>query len=291
MTRKRLQQAYIGIVPLNWRYRPEEKEGFLKRLREIGFGGIQISPSQAHDEDFRAQMKLVGIESAEIYVPIRCTVDGVLAGEDEETQAVIDAGKISNTQMVVFAVDGCDERDRIAGKAHIGPALTAAGFDSVADHVERWAGYAATLGMNSSFHPHAATFIETPDETRELMTRLSDRVGLCLDTGHWIVGGGDPVAAARQYGARVTHVHVKDVSAEVLAKMISGEYSTMTIAVDDYKLFVPAGTGLLKLRELFTALDESGASGWLMSEQDTAWEPSEEKSEESYRNMVQALES
>ena len=289
--RNSLHAAYIGIVPLNWRYKPEAKVDFLSRIAAIGYQGIQISPDQAHDHMFREALEQVGMTSAEIYVPIRCTVDGVRPGEDEETKKIIDAGKLSKTHMVVFAVDGSDDRDRVAGRAETGPALTDGGFASLAAHISRWARYAEELGMKSCFHPHAATYIETPSETEVLMSLLPGNVGLCLDTGHWIVGGGDPVAAALQYGPRITHVHVKDVSEEVLASMISGKHATMTIAVDDYKLFVPAGTGLLKLRDLFTALDESGASGWLMSEQDTAWEPSEEKSEESYRNMVQALES
>lgn len=289
MTRNRLHAAYIGIVPLNWRYEPGDKEQFLSRIAAIGFEGIQISPSQAQDPDFLTQLRGVGMVSAEIYVPIRCDVNGVLPGEDGETQKIIDAGKVSNTEMVVFAVDGSEDRDRVAGKAHLGPSLTENGFASLAEHIAKWARYAAEQGMRSSFHPHAATYIETPQETEALMTLLPESVGLCLDSGHWIVGGGDPVVAARHYGTRITHVHVKDVSKEVLEKMISGEYPTMTIAVDDYKLFVPAGTGLLQLEPFFTALDANGASGWLMSEQDTAWEPSEEKSKLSFSHIERAL--
>ena len=52
---------------------------------------------------------------------------------------------------------------------------------------------------------------------------------------------------------------------------------------------LPIWTGLLKVRELFIALEESGFSGWLMSEQDTAWEPTEEKSAESMANIRNAL--
>lgn len=289
MTRNRLHSAYIGIVPLNWRYVPENKRDFLSRISQIGFQGIQISPSQAHDDDFRSTLADAGMVSAEIYVPIRCTVDGVINGEDEETKKIIDAGHLSNTSMIVFAVDGSADRDRVAGKAEHGPALTTEGMQSLARHIAQWAEYASTLGIASSFHPHAATYIETPAETHTLMSLLPDTVGLCLDSGHWIVGGGDPVEAAHHYGKRITHVHVKDVSEEVLAKMISGEYPTMTIAVDDYKLFVPAGTGLLNLEAFFSALDSSGARGWLMSEQDTAWEPSEEKSVVSFSNIEKAL--
>jgi inosose dehydratase len=114
-------------------------------------------------------------------------------------------------------------------------------------------------------------------------------VGMCLDVGHWIVGGGDPIAAVRSYGSRITHVHVKDVNPEVLTKLLSGELETMNIAVKDFKLFVPAGTGLLKMPELFQALNAISYGGWLMSEQDSAWEPAEAASGISIVNMQAAL--
>ena len=45
-----------------------------------------------------------------------------------------------------------------------------------------------------AFHPHAGTFIETPAEVERLAGRLeTDLVGICLDVGHYLVGGGDPV--------------------------------------------------------------------------------------------------
>ncbi len=44
------------------------------------------------------------------------------------------------------------------------------------------------------FHPHCGGYVETPDEIDELM-RATDpaRLGLVLDTGHVIYGGGDPL--------------------------------------------------------------------------------------------------
>jgi inosose dehydratase len=114
-------------------------------------------------------------------------------------------------------------------------------------------------------------------------------VGLCLDVGHWIVGGADPIEAVDDYRNRITHVHVKDVSHEVLQKMLSGQIETMSLAVDEFKLFVPAGTGVLDLRSLFLALEKVGFTGWLMSEQDSAWEPSEAASGISIANMKAAL--
>lgn len=288
-SRVRLQNAKVGIVPLNWKYDPAQKESFLRKLSEYGFKGIQVSPEQSESEEFRGLMKKNGIEAAEIYIPIRCTVDGVINGEDRETEKILLAGAQAQVQNAVFAIDGSPDRDKSAANADAGPGYTDAGFLSVADHVKRWAVRAAELGMASSFHPHGGTYIETPRETKKLMALLPESIGLCLDVGHWLVGGGDPVAAAREYGTRVTHVHVKDVSGEVLTQMKNRELPSMGYAVDELKLFVPAGTGLLKVRELFIALDEVGFSGWLMSEQDTAWEPAEEKSAISMANIQRAL--
>ena len=288
-SRVRLRNAKVGIVPLNWKYVPVQKESFLRRISEYGFTGIQVSCEQSESEEFRGFMKKYEIEAAEIYVPIRCSIDGVLPGEDSEVEKILTSGAQSKVQNAVFAIDGSKDRDESAANADAGPGFTDAGFKSVANFVEKWAVRAHELGMASSFHPHGGTYIETPRETKILMSLLSEKVSLCLDVGHWLVGGGDPVAAAREYGKRVTHVHVKDVSGEVLQKMKNKEVPNMGYAVDELKLFVPAGTGLLKVRELFIALEESGFSGWLMSEQDTAWEPTEEKSAESMANIQKAL--
>jgi len=212
-----------------------------------------------------------------------------LPGAEAEAELIIKQAAGAGVEMIVFAADGSEDRDRSAGNADNGPGLSETGFKVMAEFVERHAAVAASHGMKSSFHPHGATYIETPRETKKLMAMLSEKIGLCLDVGHWIVGGGDPVVAVSEYGHRITHIHVKDVSGEVLAKMLSKEVETMGFAVDELKLFVPAGTGLLKVKELFIALDKLNYSGWLMSEQDTAWEPSQEASAVSMANIQAAL--
>ena len=280
----------IGIVPLNWRYESSQMEAFLSRIFGYGFQGIQISGNQAQSPLFLSHMKSNGLAPAELYLAIRCTQDGPIEGSEAESAQTIREAVIAKVEMVVFAVDGSDDRDRCAGRADSGPQVSAEGFAKLATHIEKFARLAAKQGIRSAFHPHAATYVESERETAHLMGLLNpELVGLCLDVGHWIVGGGDPVKAVAHYGERITHVHVKDVSGEVLAKMLSGKIATMNAAVEEFKLFVPAGTGVLKLRELFQALEKVSFAGWLMSEQDSAWEPSEEASGISITNMKAAL--
>lgn len=287
---KVLVHSKIGIVPLNWHYEPSAMQRFLTGIADYGFKGIQISADQAESSAFLAEMKKRNIEAAEQYVAIRCGQDGPFPGSQAESSQTIEQAISAKVEMLVFAVDGTDDRDRCAGRADSGPQLTQEGFAQLASHVESFAALAAEHGVKSSFHPHAATYIETERETRLLMDLMDPvLVGLCLDVGHWIVGGADPIKAVDDYRNRITHVHVKDVSGEVLQKMLSGQIATMGTAVDEFKLFVPAGTGLLGLRNLFVALEQVSFSGWLMSEQDSAWEPSEAASGISIANMRDAL--
>jgi inosose dehydratase len=286
---KRLQGSKIGLVPLNWRFTDERKSEVIAKFAEYGFLGIQVSEKQANSSEYRNLFTEHSIAAAELYIAIKCDTKSIAENSDEETKRKIDAAKNANAEMIVFAVDGDAIRDQIASNAHQGPSLTPEGLTQLAEHVNKWSKYSNSLGMRASFHPHAATYIETSEETAALFSKLDENVGLCLDVGHWLVGGGDPVAAVKEYNSRITHVHIKDVDPQVLAKLKAGKYEGMDIAVNQDKLFAPAGTGALDLDGLLDSLNQVGFSGWLMSEQDSAWEPSEEKSLESYRNIERAL--
>ncbi len=282
--------AKIGIVPLNWRYKPEHKKDFLSGIAGYGFKGIQISGEQSQDLEFLNEMKVRDIAPAEQYLAVRCTTDGPVEESYDDSLMTVRQAIGAKVEMLVFAVDGTEDRDRCAGRASDGPQMSQAGFSKLAKHVEEFARVAADQGLKSSFHPHAATFVESERETALLMNQLNpELVGLCLDVGHWIVGGGDPIKAVHDYAGRITHVHVKDVSGEVLSKMLRGDIAKMHTAVEDFKLFVPAGTGILNLRNLFEALAEFSYAGWLMSEQDSAWEPSEAASGISMKNIQASL--
>jgi inosose dehydratase len=285
-----LKNAKVGIVALNWKFEMANSQDFLKRIAAYGFKGIQISVEQANSDTFLTQMQENGLTTAEQYLDIACDENGPLPSSDAHSQEIVDAAIRAKVEMLVFAVDGTLERDIYAGRTHLGPHLNENGYQRLADHITKYALQAKASGIRSSFHPHAATYIETPEETRKLMALLDyDLVGMCLDVGHWIVGGGDPVQGVIEYGKRVTHVHVKDVDPEILKKLVNGDYERMHVAVEDHYLFVPAGEGALDLDSLFNELEKYGFSDWLMSEQDKAREPAEEKSGVSMRNLKAAL--
>ena len=125
--------------------------------------------------------------------------------------------------------------------------------------------------MRVAFHPHTATWVESPDEVEALASRLPDTgAGLCLDVGHYLVGGGAPVRAIRRYGSLVTHVHLKDVDPAVLARLRSREIDGFSAAVRE-RIFTELGNGALDLRGVLATLDAVDYDGWLMVEQDSSW--------------------
>ena len=200
------------------------------------------------------------------------------AGPDGLTDRAADIARrdlgrltVGGGEVLVVALDGGGERDRWAGRVVDGaPRWPETAYDGVAALLAELAADSPE-GVRIAFHPHAATWIEAPDEVAALADRLAATgAGLCLDVGHYLVGGGDPVDAIGRYGELVTHVHVKDVDPAVLARLRAGELDGLGGAVRE-RIFTELGNGALDLGGVLGALDRIGYSGWLMVEQDSSW--------------------
>ncbi len=53
----------------------------------------------------------------------------------------------------------------------------------------------------------------TPESVMEKIKHLDQRIGLCIDIGHTLRIGADPIADARRFAARLLDLHIKDVTA------------------------------------------------------------------------------
>ncbi len=145
---------------------------------------------------------------------------------------------------------------------HVGQAewqILLSNLDSVVEAV-------STHGLQTALHPHWGMAVLRPDEIERVLDSTS--VGLCLDTGHIQLGGGDPVAIARRAGDRVLHVHLKDVDGALAAKVLAGELPFRQATLDG--LFVRIGTGAVDIAGVVRTLEDSGYRGWYGLEQDCA---------------------
>jgi inosose dehydratase len=122
-------------------------------------------------------------------------------------------------------------------------------------------------GLRTVFHHHCAGYVETPWEIDALMSRTTGPLlGLCLDTGHLMYGGGDPLATIARYGDRIWHVHFKDCDPD-LARTARAEGWDYHTAVRR-GIFCELGRGMVPFAAVLDALHDAGYAGWIVVEQD-----------------------
>ena len=119
-------------------------------------------------------------------------------------------------------------------------------------------------GYEPTFHPETGTYVEAPWEIERVL-EVSD-VGLCLETGHMMLGGGDPVAMLADLGDRVNHVHLKDARLTVMAEIVADEAPVTEIWTRE--AFCALGGGDLDADAVLDGLRRISFGGWLVVEQD-----------------------
>lgn len=292
-----LAASPIGTVPILWTFheaetgQPASPEDILDDIARAGYEGTQLGSGFPEGAELRMALAGRGLRLAEVYAALPATAAGL--GPDalavgRERLRLLDEG---GGDVLCVALDGSPDRESAAGRADdpSTPRLADPAWLELADVLHQLADAAISGGHRLAFHPHAATFVETADELERLLA-VTDarRIGVCLDVGHWIVGGGDPVAAIRRLGARLTHVHLKDVDPDVHADLRRGTLPSLEAATRA-RIFTELGSGVLDLPGCLRALRDVGYAGWLMVEQDSSWLPPSEAATIGRQALARAL--
>lgn len=100
----------------------------------------------------------------------------------------------------------------ISANAKIGQTFTADQYKLQGEIFTEIGKRIADYGIRLGFHNHMNS-IGQPPEAVDAILEASDPnyVHLLLDVGHYVQGGGDPVAAIRKYDKRILFMHFKDV--------------------------------------------------------------------------------
>lgn len=293
-----LTETSIGTVPILWNSvvveglrRDTSGATILDEIARLGYDGTQLGAGFPEGDEFRRALAARGLRLAEVYAALPATAHGL--GEDalaigrERLRLLHDGGG----DVLCVALDGSADREDLAGRGNLPatPRFSDTAWLELAGVLHTLADETIRAGHRLAFHPHAATYVETPDEVERLITMTDEaRVGICLDVGHYLVGGGDPVEAIRRLGPRVTHVHLKDVDPFVLGDLRSGALTGFGRAVQA-RVFTELGAGALDLLGCLRALADAGYAGWLMVEQDSSWSPPSEAAAIGRRVLAQAL--
>jgi inosose dehydratase len=232
----------------------------LAQMQEVGLVATEFGPAGFLPDDPQDKAKTLadsGLRAVGAFVPLVLhdpAVDPVR--EIEQTLAGFTATGAGT--LVLAAATGTDGYD-------VRPALGAGGWQVLLDNLDRLALVARRAGITATLHPHVGTMVETADDVERVLA--GSEIGLCLDTGHLLIGGADPVALAARHAGRIRHTHLKDVDATWARRVRSGEV-TYTEAVRA-GMYRPLGQGDVDIAAIVGSLERAGYDGWYVLEQDT----------------------
>ena len=235
-------------------------ERVLSEMRSLGLRATELGPTGYLGADpgqvrtllDRHELSLVGG-----FLPVVLHTD---ATDFAEAGAAIRTLAEAGAEVVVLAarsVDGSYDR-RVP--------LDDAEWRILLGNLKRVRDLVGEHGLRATLHPHVGTAIEDRAAVHRLLE--SSDIPLCLDTGHLVIGGTDPLELLRSAAGRVEHVHLKDVRLPVAATVTAGD--TSYIGAVRQGLYAPLGDGDLDIAGIVAALERAGYSGWYVLEQDSA---------------------
>jgi len=264
-----------------WGYQLEP-DRVLSEMAGLGLPATELGPEGYLPTDpsrLEAALADHGLGLAAGFVPAVLHEPAVLEDELERVSVQADLLAASGADVLVLA----------AGTG-------TAGYEAGADlDGSSWASLVAGIGrvidlgserdLAVAFHPHQGTVVEGPRQVERLLE--SSPVRLCVDTGHLMVGGADPVELTRGAGDRVAHVHLKDVSADLAEQVRAGRMGYRdAVAAGMYR---PLGMGDVDVEAIVSALEASDYDGWYVLEQDRVLEGAPEEGMGPVQDVAESL--
>ena len=240
-------------------------------LQATGYAGVDSGPIGflGRGAELRERLARYGLELCGGWVDLPFADDAAftaalpaLDAALDEFSAVIETNP-SRLPLPTLADSGDAVRKANPGGG-AGHALDDDGWATLARNVATAAARIRDRGLEPTFHHHACTFVETPEEIDRFL-ELTD-VDLTFDSGHLLLGGGDVLDGWHRWRDRVNHLHLKDVRVQ-LARDIVARKGGM-IDVWSGGTFVPFGAGDLPVGTFLDEVFASGFDGWLVVEQD-----------------------
>lgn len=216
----------LGFLPED----PEQKAEFLAKHSMSAIGGFY--PILLHDENHDPLPAV--IKELESYVASKAEV------------------------LVLAASTGVEGYDEPR------PVLTDEQWQVMFRNLKRVSEEATKNGVTAVLHPHVGTMIETKEDIDRVLN--GSEIPFCLDTGHMLIGGTDPVEFSKVHGNRIKHSHLKDVNLAVAQRVKAGEITYYEGVTQG--LYTPLGQGDVDVRAIIKNLIASGFDGWFALEQD-----------------------
>lgn len=234
-------------------------ERVLADMRDLGLTATEFGPEgflPDEPQEKVAVLRAHDLQAVGGFLPL--VLHDVSHDPLPEVDAFVDACLAAGAGVVVLAAatgtEGYDVR----------PTLDEDAWKVLLDHLDRIADHAESRGVLAVVHPHMGTMVEGADDVQRVLE--GSRIGFCIDTGHLVAAGADPVAITLAHPERVGHVHLKDVDAAMAQRVLDGEISFSDAVRDG--LWTVLGRGSVDVTAMISALESAGYRGWYVLEQD-----------------------
>lgn len=230
-----------SVKDLFYRSNGDVRHGF-SDISLAGYDGTEVFDGNLAEfadrpDELLEALKKANLELVSVYTGANFIYDDILEDElHKVSQAAQLAANFGARRLVVGGGAVRSEGERPDDMAKLGAAL-----DRVVD-------IASSFGLESSYHPHLGTIVESPEALERLMS--VSKIQFCPDTAHLTAGGGNAVELIEKHADRLAHVHLKDF-----------KYATSE--------FLPLGQGDIDFPGVLAAVRSSGYDSWLMVELDS----------------------
>lgn len=247
----------------------------LDEMQKTGYAGTELGdwgfmptdPALLKDELSKRDLTLLGA-----FVPV--------ALKDRSThahgiEAALKVARLlvsveSTSPFIVLADDNgkVPARTMNAGRVSAEMGLSDTEWEAFAEGTNRIAkAVKDETGLRLVFHHHCGGYVETPQEVDKLFALTDpELVGLCLDTGHYQFGGGDPLAFLKKNAGRVWHMHFKDCQPEVAGRSRREGWDYFKSV--EQGVFCELGQGAVDFPAVKAELEKQEFEGWIVVEQD-----------------------
>jgi inosose dehydratase len=268
----------VGNAPVSWGVMEVADWGkeipygkVMDEIADAGYAGTELGPLgyfPTEPDQLKSELSSRGLQLVASFVPIPLAYPERHEVAYQETMKVAHLLAESGALLIVLADEMSKSRMAVSGRVDESrDGMTDSQWNATGQILTRIAKTCNELGLCAVFHHHAGTFIETPNEVERLLNSVHpDLLGLCLDTGHYFFGGGDPVDAVRLYGSRIRHLHLKDVHLPALESARRNAFGFLEAVRRG--VFCELGRGAVDLKKVIQDLTAVGYSGWAIVEQD-----------------------
>lgn len=256
--------------PVSWGVDLPDKPGappweeVFSEISEAGYRWCELGPVgylPDDDERVRAELDARGLNVAGSYVfePMhdraRHAEVAEITSRTCDRIAALDGGYLVVIDMV------SDEREATAGRADAAHRLDGSRYQDFLTGLRLVCDIATERGLTPVLHPHVGSYAEFEDEVEQILADTADDgMQLCIDTGHFVYAGIDPVTFLAEHRERVPYLHFKDIDPVVHEQVLADGvvfFDAITAGV-----FCPVGQGMVDFealaRELGTGFDGPG---------------------------------